>query len=95
MLALKRVIEPVFLPRLWSPGGGLLFQTNEVDMPSKAKTFQDRMTHKRTGKAVGETQRGGSVGHSVGEKIMGVAKMRKSMVAMKSAYSQSRDGNGG
>lgn len=60
---------------------------------TKAMSFQGRMSHRGSGKAVGETRKGGSVGKTMGEKLMG--NMTKPLSAPKSRYCQSKDGNGG
>lgn len=62
----------------------------------KAKKFQGRMSHRGSGKAVGETRRGGSLGKSAGEKAMG--NLTSGLVgssAKTSRHCQSKDGNGG
>lgn len=56
-------------------------------MACKAMKFQSRMSHKRDGKAVGERgYKSGGMGHSAGEKQMGVQKMRKGLTAAKSKH---------
>ncbi len=62
----------------------------------KAKKFQSRMSHRGSGKAMGEKRvGGGSYGHSAGEVKMGISKMTRDISASKYPHSQSKDGNGG
>jgi hypothetical protein len=61
-------------------------------MPCKAKKFQDRMSHRRSGKAVGETRVAkGLRGMAVGEK----GAKGPDLSAASYRYKQSSDGNGG
>jgi hypothetical protein len=62
---------------------------------TKAKSFQDRMSHRGSGMAVGEMRKGGKAGMSAGEKAVGLSKKRQDMVPPKYKNCQSKDGNGG
>jgi len=62
-------------------------------MTCKAKKFQDRMSHRRDGKAVGERGIGsGSIGKSAGETS---AMSRQILTPKAYPHAQSKDGNGG
>ena len=62
----------------------------------KAKYFQDRMSHRSSGKAEGEKGVAKGVhGHTAGEMKMGLSKMRKGLSAGRYPHKQSSDGNGG
>lgn len=62
----------------------------------KAKKFQDRMSHRGSGKAMGEKgAKGGVHGHTAGEMKIGLAKMNRGLRVKSYPHSQSSDGNGG
>lgn len=62
----------------------------------KSKKFADRMSHRGSGKAVGEMAKGrGGCGASAGEKAVGIKAMNKQLTAASYPHCQSKDGNGG
>lgn len=73
--------------------GSGFFPENAMKSHCCAKSFQDRMSHRGNGKAVGEMRKGGSVGKSAGEKKMG--NMTAGLTAREYPHKQSKDGNGG